>query len=469
MFAGFANADSMTFFTADAYNIQYQSPSAIKIEKNIDALAPWVAAGKPEDYSSYKPVYTWTKDEDWAYKYAFVTFDLELPSDLADGTYSLDLYYDEYYNTNPSALFDEKTNEELPDSEKTVGQTGAAGVKGAQKLESVPLKITVGDAPVETTKAPDETTKAPDTTTTAKPAETTKAPETTTGAPVSADAIIYDLVPNGKDFTAAPAASAGQNVYTATPGEELTIDWTVKNDGGTAGLQMYFDFSEVEYVSAKSGSAYRVSPQFNDAKANVSKSEDADEGGLVCYTFGGEKELKAKDGAVIYSFNVKVPTEPGTYSIKQDTRSNNPTKVVPKDQDHPYETLVHGLDIVVPGGTTKAPDETTKAPDETTKAPDETTKAPDETTTTTTVKPDETTAPVQTTTPDGVLFGDVNCDGSVKINDVVLLNRYLNKTATLTDQGAKNADCVNDGELKENDSEAIKDFLARILKALPKK
>lgn len=488
MFAGYAFTSQMTFFTEDAYNIQYQAAHAVQKELNIDAVGPWVEAGKPSDYSSYKPVYTWTKDEKWAYQYEFVNFDLELPKDLADGTYTLDLYYDEYYNNNPSALFDETTNEELPDDKKTIGQTSAAGVKGNQKLTSVPLTITVGKpsvttaAPATTTAAPTTTTAAnpgttaAPTTTTAAPAQTTAAPATTTGTPVGDDAIIYDLVPHGKEFTAAPAKSAGQNVYKATAGEDLTIDWTVKNDGGTAGLQIYFDFSQIEYVSGKIGNAYRVAPQFNDANANVSKADNAADGGQVVYTFGGKDEQKAKDGAVIYSFNVKVPSKNGTYSITQDDR--NPTKVVPKNQDKPYTVLVHGLDIVVGEpeiGTTAAPATTTAAPATTTAAPTTTTVAGQTTTAapaTTTAAPATTTAAGQTTTatPAGtVKYGDVNCDGEVKINDVVLLNRWLNKTATVTDQGLKNADCDANGTPDEKDSDIIQEFLARIIKALPKK
>ena len=72
--------------------------------------------------------------------------------------------------------------------------------------------------------------------------------------------------------------------------------------------------------------------------------------------------------------------------------------------------------------------------------------------------------------PDGdVLPGDVNCNGKVQINDVVLLNRYLAKTAEVSEQGLKNAECDGDGKISQNDATAIKEYLARLITALPKK
>ncbi|MDE6092012.1 MAG: glucuronoarabinoxylan endo-1,4-beta-xylanase, partial [Ruminococcus sp.] len=114
--------------------------------------------------------------------------------------------------------------------------------------------------------------------------------------------------------------------------------------------------------------------------------------------------------------------------------------------------------------TTAAPAATT-----TTAAPAATTTTAAPAATTTTAKPANTTTtatPAATTTtqnPSGsgtVHYGDTNCDGQVRINDVVVLNRYLNdaKSITVSDQGKRNADCYNpkDGaELTAEDSKAI--------------
>lgn len=70
---------------------------------------------------------------------------------------------------------------------------------------------------------------------------------------------------------------------------------------------------------------------------------------------------------------------------------------------------------------------------------------PDTTTTTTTV--------IGTYT----LLGDVNCDGAFKVNDVILLNRFLaeDKTVTISETGFLNADFDQNGELDGDDAAAM--------------
>ncbi len=65
-----------------------------------------------------------------------------------------------------------------------------------------------------------------------------------------------------------------------------------------------------------------------------------------------------------------------------------------------------------------------------------------------------------------IKWGDVNCDGSVKIDDVVLLSRYLaeDTSITVTAQGVLNADCAYTGKLDADDSTAILQYLAGLLK-----
>ncbi len=72
-------------------------------------------------------------------------------------------------------------------------------------------------------------------------------------------------------------------------------------------------------------------------------------------------------------------------------------------------------------------------------------------------KPDEVDPPVTETKK-----GDVNCDGDVKINDVILLNRFLaeDSTAVITEQGMINAECDDAEGVNGNDSIAILKMLA---------
>ncbi len=78
------------------------------------------------------------------------------------------------------------------------------------------------------------------------------------------------------------------------------------------------------------------------------------------------------------------------------------------------------------------------------------------------VKKPETT----TTTPPVTagLKGDVNCDGDVKVNDVILLNRFLSEdtTATITEQGMLNAEVDGAGGVNGSDAIGILKILAGI-------
>ena len=67
--------------------------------------------------------------------------------------------------------------------------------------------------------------------------------------------------------------------------------------------------------------------------------------------------------------------------------------------------------------------------------------------------------------PQASLYGDVNCDGVVKIDDVVLLNRYVAEDTTInvTPQGVLNADCAYTGKIDSDDSTAILQYLAGLL------
>jgi len=94
---------------------------------------------------------------------------------------------------------------------------------------------------------------------------------------------------------------------------------------------------------------------------------------------------------------------------------------------------------------------------------------PDETTTTsiTVTTPTETTEETDNTTSitigDSALIGDVNCDGNVKSNDLLLLKKYLLGLSDVTEQGLKNADINHDGNVKSNDLLMLKKFLLGLI------
>lgn len=81
--------------------------------------------------------------------------------------------------------------------------------------------------------------------------------------------------------------------------------------------------------------------------------------------------------------------------------------------------------------------------------------------------PSDSDAAVTTAAPDrqDISYGDVNCDGVVKIDDVVLCNRYIGEdsTITITQQGIANGDCNADGLVDAVDAAKILQFLAQLI------
>ena len=457
--AGYYNNGQVCTFTPDAFNISYQAAHAINFQAadenprgngphNIDSYDAWVAAGKPDDLTDYTTVETWTKDEKWAYDTAFLSFDLDLPADLPAGTYTLDVYTKQFYNCAPASLFEKQTDgsyKEIDDSKKTSAKSKVSGVEGGKTVEKTfktePLVITVG-TPSDTKPSTSETTATSDT----KPSSSSESKTTassTEGSKVDIkNTIIYNLVPADKDCTKVADDMTGNNTMTAEPGEELKINWTVKNDQGTAGLQMTFDFSGVTYSKAKKGSAYSGTPQFNAKEAATT--------GEINYAMADKDGQTAEDDAVIYTFTIKAP-ESGSATIGPKTGDNVNNKVVPTEDGKKHEFLFHGLTINVDKPTSS---ETTASSD---------TKP---TSSETTASSSDSKSETKTGT---VLPGDVNCNGQVQINDVVLLNRYLAKTAEVSEQGLKNAECDGDGKIGQGDSSAIKEYLAKLIDVLPKK
>jgi len=62
-----------------------------------------------------------------------------------------------------------------------------------------------------------------------------------------------------------------------------------------------------------------------------------------------------------------------------------------------------------------------------------------------------------------ILWGDVNVDGQVRSNDMLLLKKYLLGLADVTDQGLLNADVTHDGSVKSNDLLKLKKFLLGLI------
>lgn len=88
----------------------------------------------------------------------------------------------------------------------------------------------------------------------------------------------------------------------------------------------------------------------------------------------------------------------------------------------------------------------------------------DNTTQNTTTTTTTTTEPTEEPTPTVTITGDVNCDGFVKINDVILLNRFLSEDAAveISDIGMANANVDGIEGVDSNDAVAILKILASL-------
>ncbi len=378
MDAGDIPDTGIAMFNPEAWSILYQAKPEIEAGVNVDAYGAWVAAGgvldEDFDYSNYVPVSEWAKTEPWAYEYTFTKLELQLPEDMPDGTYVFDVYKDVFINCHPGSLFTD-SNEPVPDDERSDAKSNFKGIGGEQNFSTEKLTIRVGNpteattaVPPTTTEAPATTTAAPATTvapittdapiTTVAPTTTAVVPETapdTTPAPViteaeptatqaPANAIIYNLIPHDKEYIDAESNGLNYNKYTAEPGEAIQVDWTIKHDQGTAGLQMSFDFSQVEYISGKRGGAYRITPTYSDFN-----NTDNMQRGEVIYTWAQSDENFADDGKIVYSFNIKAPESGGTYFIGLNENPKEVSKVVPKAQDQQHTFVMYGLQIIVDG------------------------------------------------------------------------------------------------------------------------
>ncbi len=80
----------------------------------------------------------------------------------------------------------------------------------------------------------------------------------------------------------------------------------------------------------------------------------------------------------------------------------------------------------------------------------------------------ETTEPATETVPETELvYGDVNCDDSVDILDVIALNKSLLAGETLSEQGTRNADVDKDGSPTSADALTILKYTIRLVESLP--
>jgi endoglucanase len=134
-----------------------------------------------------------------------------------------------------------------------------------------------------------------------------------------------------------------------------------------------------------------------------------------------------------------------------------------------YSALKSAINAFTP---TYSAEETTEAPTEEQTTVEDTTAEPttEEVTSTTEVEVEPTEAPeesISSTTVEASLYGDVNADGIIDVGDVILLNKSIVQSATLTDLQKANADAYKDGVIDSNDALTILRHLVMSIESLP--
>ena len=283
--------------------------------------------------------------------------------------------------------------------------------------------------------------------------------------------------------TAAITASAADTVkvaadkVTAAAGKEFSLNVSlsgVPKDGIRAcEFALKYDSSIIEVTGVKAGT---IADTGADAKeADISK--EAPSFG-VSYATAGVVNVEWSTGLTSSDYWIKSDgvlfTVEGT--VKSTAKAGDVSKVeiVPIDRASIEGSSDKNTEIVFANisGSTVTKYETsvsngsvTVEGTEPTTAPTKPTDAP--TTEATTATSPEAAKPTSGNVDPHVKYGDGNVDGEVGIADVVLLNKYLVKSASLSEQGKANADAYSDEKLDASDALSILKFLVGTLSELP--
>ena len=88
--------------------------------------------------------------------------------------------------------------------------------------------------------------------------------------------------------------------------------------------------------------------------------------------------------------------------------------------------------------------------------------------TTTSTTATTTTATSTTKVPEGeVMVGDVNLDGKISVQDIILLSKYVAKKADLNEAQQKAAECCTDGTIDNNDIVTLMAYVVEYVDTLP--
>lgn len=344
--------------------------------------------------------YKWagTKSDD----FPVYVFDVTVPKGTPAGTYDIDFLH---YDTDDRA--DVTVMTPLVEAYRASDSDPAA--KYSIEDSNLTLnKMTIevqGDGPVATT-----------TTTQAQPQPTTTT--TTVTTPVG-----------NADFNFSIVDENGQSTAKVKAGQEVLVNVNVNAGSNTcAGMDAQFDLGGLDMTTV-----VNKSKALGNAKVKDNKTE-----GRISIIATDEETgepVAVKNGSAAVQFYVTIPQDAAAGTTYKIDMVASELKIFKQGgSGDKYTGAWTPLTLTVGAPVTST---TTNVTTTTTTVTTTTTTVTEPQPTTTTTNPNPGTKLVPT-------WGDVNCDGSVNVADVVVLNRYLNNpTYPVSDQGKVNGDVLD--------------------------
>lgn len=365
--------------------------------------------------------YKWsgkTSDE-----YPMFVFEATFAKGTPAGTYTID-------------FVDIIKDEKFPENRSSMIESPAGKMTSANNnLTFKGIEIKIGDAS-DTPK----TTTANEGSTTTTAGSTTAAPKTTTtvagtGTPGDVTFVtIEDFVINVPDIELEPGEAKEVSFTVENPGKHKAATLSAFLADITDGVTIALNEEDNPFCEAVPGDKEWIHSgiveRCNATEAGTMHPQDVADGNIISLIVTADET--AEPGVYDYGLN--------RFHLVESAKEGDVRE---------YDVKVNNGKLTIKGEVKST---TTTAPS--------TTVASDNKTTTTTAKTTAATTTAKPTQAGDPNWGDTNCDGTVKINDVVLLNKWLadSKKNPISDQGKLNADCCDakGGEgLDASDSDAI--------------
>ena len=308
----------------------------------------------------------------------------------------------QFYVTIPQDAANGKEYEiGMVNSELKIFKQGGSGDKYTGAWTPLKLVVDNGDEPVTTQDQPQPTTTT-----------------TTTTTPVG-----------NADFNFSIVDENGQSAANVNPGQEVLVNVNVNAGSNTcAGMDAQFDLGGLDMTTV-----VNKSKALGNAKVKDNKTE-----GRISIIATDEETgdpVAVKNGSAAVQFYVTIPQDAANGKEYEIGMVNSELKIFKQGgSGDKYTGAWTPLTLTVGAPVTST---TTNVTTTTTTVTTTTTTVTEPQPTTTTTNPNPGTKLVPT-------WGDVNCDGSVNVADVVVLNRYLNNpTYPVSDQGKVNGDVLD--------------------------